>query len=31
VKDFEPAAAEANADNKGAEEKETKNDEARLF
>src|SRR5437660_3466900 len=30
VKDFEPAA-EANIDNKGAEEKETKNDEVRLF
>ncbi len=31
VKDFEPAAEEANIDNKGAEEKETKNDEVRLF
>ena len=31
VKDFEPAAADANIDNKGAEEKETKNDEVRLF
>ena len=31
VKDFEPVAAETNVDNKGAEEKETKNDEVRLF
>ena len=31
VKDFETAAAEANIDNKVAEEKETKNDEVRLF
>jgi exodeoxyribonuclease VII small subunit len=31
VKDFEPAAADANIENKGAEEKETKNDEVRLF
>jgi exodeoxyribonuclease VII small subunit len=30
VKDFEPAA-EANIDNKAGEEKETKNDEVRLF
>jgi len=30
VKDFEPAA-EANIENKAAEEKETKNDEVRLF
>src|SRR6202040_3014214 len=31
VRDFEPAAAEASIDNKITEEKETKNDEVRLF
>jgi exodeoxyribonuclease VII small subunit len=31
VKDFEPAAAETDIEDKAAEEKETRNDEVRLF